>query len=1624
MNENATAYWSIQDGQLVVVPPLGPQQVALTYVDNWVDPQSGLYLGSGFVLRLLGSQAAQFLTPGEIDTISFADGTSWSPAQFPQLVQQFQAALPGQSWLSGTELADYLQGSTNNDNLQGGGGNDVLDGAAGKDTIDGGYGSDTYVLRTGGGADTVIDFATPQDTNRIVVAPGFGPEQVALFWSEGGPDPLTGQYQPSGFVLRLLGSNDELRFQPDAVQEVLFSDGTVWSSTQFPQLMLQFLAGEPGQPWLNGYSQADYLLGSAGNEEMIYGGEGNDVIDGGAGNDTLAGGSGSDTYVLRAGGGSDAVIGWADMGETNRIVVAPGFGPEQVALFWSEGGPDPLTGQYQPSGFVLRLLGSNDEILFQPDAVQEVLFSDGTVWSSTQFPQLMQQFQSVMPGQTWLTGSGQADYLQGSSGNEYLYGSDGNDVIDGGAGNDSLAGGSGSDTYVLRAGGGSDAVIGWADMGETNRIVVAPGFGPEQVALFWSEGGPDPLTGQYQPSGFVLRLLGSNDEILFQPDAVQEVLFSDGTVWSSTQFPQLMQQFQSVMPGQTWLTGSSQADYLQGGSGNEYLYGSDGNDVIDGGAGNDSLEGGSGSDTFVLRAGGGLDSLMGYASEQGTDRIVVTPGVGPEQVSLFWSEGGTDPLTGQYLLSGFVLRLLGTNDEIRFQPGAVQEVLFSDGSAWSSTQFPQLMQQFQAAEPGQGWLSGSSQADYLQGGSDNEHIYGSDGNDVLDGGAGNDVLDGSSGSDTYVLRTGGGSDMVFDWANFGETNRIVVAPGFDPGQIALFWMESSTDPITGEFHPSGYVLRLLGSNDEIRFQLDSVQDVLFSDGTVWHATQFPQLMQQFQAAEPGQTWLGGSSQADYLQGGAGSDQLQGNDGNDVLDGGAGNDLLDGGYGSDTYVLRAGGGSDTVYEIVAMGETNRIIVAPGVAADQVELYVQDHHVDYVTGQNVYQLQTVLRLSGSQDEIRFLDDTIQSIVFADGTRWGREIIQAAAVRPNNGPAGEVLVQGEVEAEQTLLVSHNLSDADGMGAVQYQWQLNGADIAGATGDHYTLTNADVGGTISVSVSYVDGYGTLERVGSASTAAVAPTNLNWTGSAGADSMVGSLGHDTLNGLAGNDTLTGRSGNDVLIGGAGTDTLNGGEDSDLYLVSVATEHTAAEFADTGLQGVDEVRFAASATSTLTLYAADTGIERVVIGTGLDATANTSDTLGHQVNASAVGNALTLVGNAGNNRLTGTAFADTLDGGLGNDTLVGGAGDDTFVLNTTSDQISELSGGGIDTVVASVTYTLGTNLENLTLSGSNAINGTGNGLNNVLEGNAAANTLNGLVGADTMRGGAGNDTYVVDNTFDTVVENGGEGTDLVQSLASHTLAANVENLTLTGSSALTGTGNTLNNVLTGNSGANILNGAAGADTMAGGLGNDTYFVDDAGDVVTEAASAGTDTVMASVSYTLGANVERLTLTGTSSINGTGNTLSNTLTGNAGNNLLNGGAGTDTLAGGLGNDTYRLGRGSGADTVSENDTTVGNSDRALFDAGIAVDQLWFRRVSNNLEASIIGTSDKLVISNWYLGSQYQVETFEASDGQVLLSSQVQNLVQAMAAFSPPAAGQTTLPASYQTALSPVIAASWN
>lgn len=217
----------------------------------------------------------------------------------------------------------------------------------------------------------------------------------------------------------------------------------------------------------------------------------------------------------------------------------------------------------------------------------------------------------------------------------------------------------------------------------------------------------------------------------------------------------------------------------------------------------------------------------------------------------------------------------------------------------------------------------------------------------------------------------------------------------------------------------------------------------------------------------------------------------------------------------------------------------------------------------------------------------------------------------------------------------------------------------------------------------------------------------------------------------------------------------------------------------------------------------------------------------------------------------GTNAANTLGGSLQGDVLYGLNGNDVYVFNNVLDVAVELPGGGVDTVRASVAVgALGANIENLALTGSAALNGTGNDLDNAITGNAAANTLTGLAGndllnggagADTMIGGIGNDIYVVDNAADQVVEAVNAGTDLVQSSVSiAALAANVENLTLTGAGAINGTGNALDNVITGNGAANTLNGAAGNDTLIGGGANDTLIGGTGNDLIT--GGGGRDTM--------------------------------------------------------------------------------------------------------------------------------------------------------------------------------------
>ncbi len=234
-----------------------------------------------------------------------------------------------------------------------------------------------------------------------------------------------------------------------------------------------------------------------------------------------------------------------------------------------------------------------------------------------------------------------------------------------------------------------------------------------------------------------------------------------------------------------------------------------------------------------------------------------------------------------------------------------------------------------------------------------------------------------------------------------------------------------------------------------------------------------------------------------------------------------------------------------------------------------------------------------------------------------------------------------------------------------------------------------------------------------------------------------------------------------------------------------------------------------------------------------------------------------LIGGADKDTLIGGLGDDRLDGGSGVDSMSGGQGSDIYVVDSTTDVVTENGTTGSDTVEASITYTLGTSLEDLTLTGTANINGTGNAQGNVMIGNAGNNLIDGKAGADFMAGGLGNDTYVVDNSFDLVAENLNAGTDEVQSSVNYTLGDNIENLTLTGALAINGLGNALNNKISGNAGNNDLFGYDGKDNLRGEAGNDR------------------------------------------------------LSGGNGNDLLVGGLGLDSLSGGFGNDTFRFETAAGA-----------------------------------------------------------------------------------------------------------------
>jgi Ca2+-binding RTX toxin-like protein len=532
----------------------------------------------------------------------------------------------------------------------------------------------------------------------------------------------------------------------------------------------------------------------------------------------------------------------------------------------------------------------------------------------------------------------------------------------------------------------------------------------------------------------------------------------------------------------------------------------------------------------------------------------------------------------------------------------------------------------------------------------------------------------------------------------------------------------------------------------------------------------------------------------------------------------------------------------------------------------------------------------------------------------------------------------LQGDAEAN--LLVgnasANSLSGADGDDTLD--GGVGNDVLVGGLGNDLYVINA----AADVTDEVTDGGGDADTVRAAVTVSLLDASrfgiehveltgalaLNATGDEEANLLVGNSGNNSLVGNLANDTLRGNAGADTLDGGIGADDMDGGAGADLYLVD-QSDDIAVESGLLPAGGVDRV----NATADYTLGA---NIEHLAL----------------------FGAALRGTGNGGNNSITGNAGANTLSGGAGNDTLAGGAGQDLYFVDTSLDIIQEtlasLAEAERDTVRSSaVAYTLAANLEQLFLE-DGAVSGVGNTLANLITGNSGDNTLDGAAGVDSMAGGAGNDFYALDSVSELalVQETADAGVDTLRLLFSVAapvtidlsggVLGNFEHVAVVGTGAFNLIGNAAQNSLSGNASANTLDGGAGNDTLTGGAGNDSYIVDGSDDLIVELVNGGVDTVLSSASYTLTANVERLQLTGTGAIDGTGNSLANSITGNSGANRLDGGAGVDTLTGGEGNDTYVLTAG---DVIVE---TLAGSGAGLTDTVVAAASYTLAANLENLE----------------------------------------------------------------------------
>ncbi|MFL9672331.1 S8 family serine peptidase [Pseudomonas marginalis] len=955
-------------------------------------------------------------------------------------------------------------------------------------------------------------------------------------------------------------------------------------------------------------------------------------------------------------------------------------------------------------------------------------------------------------------------------------------------------------------------------------------------------------------------------------------------------------------------------------------------------------------------------------------------------------------------------------------------------------------------------LYGGTRNDELYGGDGTDTLYGGEGDDMLVGGAGNDYLAGGVGDDTYIWDDANLANEIHENAGEGS-DTIQTSVNLDLGKFASIENGQLTGDknltLTGSeggnrLLGNGRGSRLIGLGGNDVYVINGPDAVIETVNGGYDTIQTSLSVLQLAANVEALVSMGiglqltGNGLANELHGDAGSNALYGlagddllnaGMGDDTLNGGRGNDLLYGGGGSDTYVFNRGDGQDLIINGLTgvTPQTGTLLFGNDVNARQ--LWFSR------SGDNL-----LVEVVGTEDRVTLRDwyanaaNRLERILTGDGVALYEidGLVQTMAAYRAAHPEFNPRVGFEGPDDATL--RSVLAAASVPRSVVVQGPPQGSPVAdtmqGISGDD---------------VYYVDHR---------------DDKIIEAPNAGTDTVVVSsqalipLPYYTLPENVENGRILGTTGM-TLWGNALANVLYAGDGDDQLIGST----TASDVPNNDTVSYQYAKSAITLNLTFDHYAPE-----VAGGSG-------KDELLYIDNA---------IGSGYNDTITGNAKGNTIDGASGADWMAGGNGDDTYVVENAGDIVIENRSAGTDTVNSwLINYILADNVENARILQLGKTWLTGNDLANVIYASQDSNVMDGAGGSDTVSYENMTSAVVVSLDLASDQQTAGSGSDTLIS---------IENLV----------GTRFDDVLTGNAGNNRLDGGLGADTLRGGLGDDTYVVDSSNDVVIELTDGGVDTVLLSVDqYTLGQNIENVQIltTGRSSLtanaldnridatvgdnfidgaagtdtvsyaNSTGgvvldlaltaiqatggsgndtllnvenlvgsqfadklrgNTQANTmyggegsdwLEGRDGDDILSGGAFYDTLIGGLGNDTYLFGRDDDSDHIVENDATPGNTDIVRFGAAVLTSQLWFSREQNDLKVAIIGTDDYLRVGDWYLGSQYRVEKFQTVSGAILLASQVEALVQAMAKLTPPTEGQKLMPSSLMAVLKPVLDANW-